>query len=959
MIVPCDSEKLLRELGYSFESYREPASSPEFSNKKFDDVLYGRIEKLRGLRMYKHQEETLEALSSGKNVILVSGTGSGKTEAWLIPVIVNGLKALAVYPTLALASDQLRRIREYFEELGLPGKVLALESRNAKEYSKSRIEEASVIATNPAFLMQDLKRIAEGKGYLAPFLADVQLLVFDELDFYGSHGASAIIAMIDILSNFIKADHLGPQVVLLTATLGNAKAVANLLSEITGRETVIVEGKPFKVENRGYLVLSKDLEKLWVWAKKNKGEIIKRVPDFAKLINDFNEFKENLYLMVEVLRSKGLWMPSASLDYAEVIARYVTCERDGLTLVFVTSIKMAEKLTKEVQEKLPPHLRDKVAAHHHMVPKEVRSKIEEKARRGEIKVIITPKTLAQGIDIGNIVRVVHVGLPDTVREFKQREGRKGRRGDIAFTETIVFPYRQWDKKLLKYGSSMLLEWTKMPLENLVIKVDNEWNVLFVGLWKAIKGELLLEGERELLESLGLMREGRLTSEGKRVWRNLGFYEYGPPYGIPRFLKRGGTVQRYSEVGKRDLVERLQPGCFDYTTDALVVKITERGIEELPLEEASKEDWVFEALQQYYKAKHKWGEMRPDPMKDYKFGKLSSKVEVLVRPPKRGFGKLEEEPLHVKWVVESKKADVKRVGNKLIPIYNREEITLDSQTYGKYEDYTYGYAYPLDPRWSESEALSALIYALASLRVSEGLDVTELRFAINPGITKELVVWESEASALLKDWNWKEVAEKVKRHKHDRQTELVALMIDAQTVEEGLKKFGSWAKLKEAAVQLMEELGSKEEGLEKLKEVPPSPERVSAFLFDPSSSKLYLKDGNVKEIAVEKPRDLLALAELLKKGKVITFMPERELEALVRRYPLLYSFYLEAVTRGRLLNLYTALKKELGVKSLSLQRLAEALGARTNDVEEYFDVIEEAYARLRSLKNKTSSSRRSS
>ncbi|UXD21598.1 helicase [Ignicoccus pacificus DSM 13166] len=945
MIVPCDSEGLLKELGYSFESYREPASSPEFSNKRFDDVLMGAIEKLRGVRMYKHQEEAFEALSSGKNVILVSGTGSGKTEAWVIPVIANAMKALAVYPTLALASDQLRRIKEYFEELGLPGKVIAVDSRNAK-----KVTDASVVATNPAFLMQDLKRIAEGRGYLGSFLSDVNLLVFDELDFYGSHGASAVLSMVEIISNFIKYGDLGPQVVLLTATLGDPEAVAHTLSEITGRETVIIRGKPFRVENRGYLVLTKDIEKLWKWAKSNKSRIVRAVPDFASVIDDFKEFKENLYLLVEVLRSKGIWMPSASIDYSEVIARYVTCEKEGLTLVFVNSIRMAEKLLREVQEKLPPQFKDAVASHHHMVSKKKREEIERLAREGKIKVIITPRTLAQGIDLGNIVRVVHIGLPDTVREFKQREGRKGRRGDIAFTETIIFPYRQWDKKLLKYGSSMLLEWTKLPLEKLEISVDNDWSKLFVGLWKVIRGEILLEEEKELLESLGLLKEGRLTPEGRRVWNNLGFYEYGPPYGIPRVVIKKGRKEKLPEVGRRDFVERLQPGCFDYTSDAIVVEVGKDGILEMDLPEAMREkQWVFEALQQYHKAKQKWGEYNADPMKDYRFGKLSSKVRVLVKPPRKGFGKLLETPLQSLWVVESRKADVKKVGNKLIPVYSREEIAIDAETYGEYEDYTYGFSYPLDARWEEVEVLASLAYALSVLRVKEAFDVTELRYSFKNGVAKEVVVWETEASGLLRRINWKELAKLVKKHKHDKMTELVALMIDPVSVEEVLKKRGSWLKLKDLAVELLEEIGSKEPNLKVLLDAKEVEEIPKAFLFDPEVEELWIYDkGDIKRIKVNKPRDLLPLVDLLKSGTTVTFMSEKALEALIRRYPLLYRFYIEAVTRNRMINLYRSLRRDLKLKSLSFQSLAKALGIELKAPKDYLETLIIAYKKWRGL-----------
>ena len=946
MLRPCNSEEILSRLGYSFESYREEPSEPEISNVRADELVPG-LKKLRGLRLYKHQVESIEAIEEGKNVILVAGTGSGKTEAWALAAIRSGLKVLAVYPTLALSADQLRRLKEYFSELGLPEAVAKVDSRSVKEINN--LSYVKIVATNPAFLMQDLKRIAERRGYLRDFLRQVDLLVFDELDFYGSHGTSVIMGMIEIISMFKEKP---PQVVLLTATLGNAEAVAKLLEDITGRETVIVTGKPFKVENRGYIVLAKDLEKLWRKVKEKKSEILRKVPEVKDALLNFKVFKENVFAVIEALRSKGIKVPSPSMDYAEIIAQYALCQGDGLTLVFVPSVKLAEKLLSEVKQKLPPHLQETVASHHYMVDKGKREEIEKKARMGEMKIIISPKTLAQGIDIGHVVRVVHVGLPETVREFKQREGRKGRRGDIEFTETIILPYRQWDRKLLKYGTSTLLEWAKMDLEKLYVDVNNDWVRMFTGLWKAMVGQILREDERELLERLELLKEDEITPKGKEVWRNLGFYEYGPPYGIARYLIKGGMKRRLEEIGRRALVEYYQPGSFDYSADALVVEINEEGVIEMPLEDAIKSyRWAFEAVQQYYSIKSRWGESWTRPEKDYKFGKLTSKVELLVRPPKEGFGKLVEEPLGVKWIVESAKADIKKVGKNFIPIYERDEIPLDVQVYGKYEDYTYGKTYSLDPKWDEWKLEAAMAYALAVLRVQEALDITEIMFAITGTFQKEVAIWEAQASGLLKSLDWKDVARKIKYHKHSKLTELVALMINYSAINEYLKKW-NWESLKREAEALALELaGENVKSLKKLGEAEPADVRATYVLIDGNNIHI-MRNGEIKTITINKTPDMLKLLELFN-DTVVFFEPENSLEKFLRRHPLVFSEFLRAATQGKVINLYRALKRELKVDSLSLKAIAEALGMEASDVEDYLLVMEEAYKRLKALRENPS------
>ena len=106
-----------------------------------------------------------------------------------------------------------------------------------------------------------------------------------------------------------------------------------------------------------------------------------------------------------------------------------------------------------------------VEAHHRLINKEKRLKIEESAREKEIGLIISPRTLTQGIDIGTVVRIVHLGLPLEVREFKQRGEQKRRRKEMPFSETIVFPKTRWDRKLLERNPQDLIDWVQLPLEN--------------------------------------------------------------------------------------------------------------------------------------------------------------------------------------------------------------------------------------------------------------------------------------------------------------------------------------------------------------------------------------------------------------------------------------------------------------------------------------------------------------
>ncbi|WP_026255106.1 DEAD/DEAH box helicase [Terrisporobacter glycolicus] len=81
-------------------------------------------EKILNRNLYKHQELSIRKIRDGKNLVVTTGTGSGKTESFLLPIInylmeqkesgdlSDGVRALIIYPMNALANDQMKRMRE-------------------------------------------------------------------------------------------------------------------------------------------------------------------------------------------------------------------------------------------------------------------------------------------------------------------------------------------------------------------------------------------------------------------------------------------------------------------------------------------------------------------------------------------------------------------------------------------------------------------------------------------------------------------------------------------------------------------------------------------------------------------------------------------------------------------------------------------------------------------------------
>ena len=169
--------------------------------------------------LYRHQEEALQKIQAGRNVVVATGTGSGKTETYLLPIVshlfetLNGrsrkpaVRALLVYPMNALANDQLRRIRQLLEhEPSLTfGRYTGETPKRAKDGEarfrqmwphepvlknelKSREEmwasPPDILITNFAMLEYLLVRPQEAMFFVPGGIETLKFLVFDEVHTY-------------------------------------------------------------------------------------------------------------------------------------------------------------------------------------------------------------------------------------------------------------------------------------------------------------------------------------------------------------------------------------------------------------------------------------------------------------------------------------------------------------------------------------------------------------------------------------------------------------------------------------------------------------------------------------------------------------------------------------------------------------------------------------------------------
>ncbi|MHC4788072.1 MAG: DEAD/DEAH box helicase, partial [Planctomycetota bacterium] len=194
----------------------------------------------RGIeRLYCHQARAIDLLREGRNVLIVTGTASGKSLCYVVPILQTLLsepdaRTLLLFPTKALCQDQFRGFAGALAEAGMPDVLAGVYDGDTPSAMRRRLRDhASVIFSNPDMLHAG---ILPQHGRWADFLANLKLLVLDELHVYsGIFGSNAA----NLFRRFFRVcRHYGsdPQVAACSATIGNPEQLAE---GVSGRPMVL------------------------------------------------------------------------------------------------------------------------------------------------------------------------------------------------------------------------------------------------------------------------------------------------------------------------------------------------------------------------------------------------------------------------------------------------------------------------------------------------------------------------------------------------------------------------------------------------------------------------------------------------------------------------------------------------------------------------------------------------
>jgi DEAD/DEAH box helicase domain-containing protein len=334
-------------------------------------------------RLYTHQLAAYEA-AAGSNLVITSGTASGKSLAFNLPVL-NGIaanqkrRALYLYPTKALAQDQARKLAQ----LRPPHLREAIYDGDTPKDERPAIRRKNnLVLTNPDMLHVGILPHHKGWG---DFFANLGWVVVDEAHTYrgvfGSHVANVLRRLRRI------ARHYGaePRFLLASATIANPVELAERLV-----------GTPFElIDDDGAPRAGREVA-MW-----------------------------NPPLLDEATGARRSALAEAADLLAELVSQGVR------TICFLKSRRGIELIQRFARENLErrgkPELAARIAPYRGGYTPQQRREIEDRLSRGELLAVVATDALELGIDVGELDAAICVTFPGTVASLRQMWGRAGRR----------------------------------------------------------------------------------------------------------------------------------------------------------------------------------------------------------------------------------------------------------------------------------------------------------------------------------------------------------------------------------------------------------------------------------------------------------------------------------------------------------------------------------------------------
>ena len=420
-------------------------------------------------RLYSHQREAYERVRAGENVVVATATASGKSLCYKIPAFENALgsaarRALFLYPTKALAQDQMGKIRA-FRVRGVHPATYDGDTPQAIRADVRR--RANVVLTNPDMLNVGVLPNHEA---WADFLRNLRIVAVDEAHVlrgvFGSHVAAVLRRL-----RRAAAMHGGdPRFVLTSATIANPQELAESLT-----------GLPFSLVNED-------------GASSGERRVIFRNPPLLD-----KEKGERRSLLTE-----------GALIFANLVSQGVR------TIAFAKTRKGAELIYRYAADRVGVDLARRISPYRAGYTPRERREIEGRLFRGDLLGVVSTSALELGVDVGALDAVVCCGYPGSVASIWQQWGRAGRGNDPSLALYIA-GRDALDQYLFENPKRVLgrrVEAARVTLENPYILGPHLLAAAHEAPLDAEDEEYFGPAYREVLQ--GLASSGVLAASGDRL-----------------------------------------------------------------------------------------------------------------------------------------------------------------------------------------------------------------------------------------------------------------------------------------------------------------------------------------------------------------------------------------------------------------------------------------------------------
>ncbi|MCU0504800.1 MAG: DEAD/DEAH box helicase [Chloroflexi bacterium] len=350
-------------------------------------------------RLYAHQADALDRIMVGEDVVVVTGTASGKSLCYEIPVLQSlaedpSARALFLFPTKALGQDQVAAIRGLAAASGLDVQASTYDGDTPAPIRSVTRTAGQVVVTNPDMLHAAILP-HHTKWYR--LFEQLRYIVVDELHTYrgvfGSHVANVIRRLLRICAHYGSR----PVIVCCSATIANPVALA---SALTGRSPALVDRDGSPAGDRHVLLVEPPLLDPATGARGSALTLASR------------------WALPFLRAGRQTIVFGRSRTSVEIL---LTAVRDGL---------------RDGDGSLPGPARRVRGYRGGYLPTERRS-IERGLRDGEVLGVVATNALELGVDIGGLDVAVLAGYPGSIAATRQQMGRAGRRRGTSIAVLVA------------------------------------------------------------------------------------------------------------------------------------------------------------------------------------------------------------------------------------------------------------------------------------------------------------------------------------------------------------------------------------------------------------------------------------------------------------------------------------------------------------------------------------------